>query len=312
MNSELNKIIQGNTVNLIKTLAVESIDCVVTSPPYWRLRDYGHNEQMGIEETPEEFIENLCNIFDDVYRALKKTGTLFVNLGDSYSGSNTISQTGRKGFYKDEKNIILKKENCIAKKKSLIGIPAMFQLEMVKRGWRLRNKIIWNKTNVMPESVKDRFTNDYEEIFFFTKSEKYYFNQLYEPYAEKTLNSFKNNTVPTSHAYLKAGISKSGMRTGKDWLAVTSDKGRKMRTVWRIGTTGTKYSHYSTFPSEIAKRCLQSGCPENGLVLDPFLGSGTVLLEANKQKKNCVGFELLSENIEIIYNRINSGGLKCL
>ena len=291
----------GNSKTLVKELEKESIDCVVTSPPYWRLRDYGHDEQMGVEETPGEFIENLCNLFDDIYIALKATGTLFVNLGDSYSGSNTIPATGRRGFLKGEKNLILKKENCIAKKKSLIGIPAMFQIEMVKRGWRLRNKIIWNKTNVMPESVRDRFTNDYEEIFFFTKSEKYFFNKLYESFSEKTLTAFKNGIVPTSHSYLKEGISKTGMRgTGKQWLATVTDKGRNMRTVWRVGTTGTKDKHYSTFPIEIAKRCIESGCPIDGIVLDPFAGTGTTLFEALKQGKKAIGFELLEKNINIM------------
>ncbi len=166
------KIMHGDANEKIKLLNDKSINCVVTSPPYFRLRDYGHEKQLGIEETPEEFISNLCDLFDMIKPKLTDRGTIFVNLGDSYSGSNSISTKGRRGFYKDEKDKIMKRNKCKAKRKSLIAIPAMFQIEMISRGWICRNKIIWNKTNAMPESVNDRFTNDYEEIFFFTKNQR--------------------------------------------------------------------------------------------------------------------------------------------
>ncbi len=292
------KILEGEALNIIKTFPSNYIDCVITSPPYWRLRDYKHKDQLGMEETPEEFIDRLCNIFDEIYRVLKDTGTVFINIGDSYSKTSTISPKGKRGF-SQEKNQIIKKNKCVARKKSLVGIPAMFQLEMIRRGWILRNKIIWNKTNIMPESVKDRFTNDYEEIFFFTKSEKYFFNKLYEPFSEKTLTAFKNGKVPMSHSYLKAGISKSGMRENKEWLATISDKGRNMRTVWKIGNTGTKEAHFSTFPEEIVKRCIESGSPTNGIVLDCFLGTGTTLNVAKKLGRNAIGIELNRGYIEI-------------
>lgn len=298
------KIIHGDVRVKLKELENSSVDCIVTSPPYWRLRDYGHNEQMGLEETPEEFIKNLCDVFDDCRRVLKDTGTLFVNLGDSYSHSNSISTLGRRGFYKDVKDLTLRKTKCMARKKSLVGIPAMFMVEMINRGWILRNKIIWQKTNVMPESVKDRFTNDYEEVFFFTKKGKYFFNKLYEPYAEKTLHAFKNGKIPNSHKYLEAGKSKCGMREGKEWLNVVSEKGRNMRTVWSIGTVGIKEAHFSTFPLELARRCLSAGCPADGTVLDIFLGSGTTLLAAKELNMHGIGIELVSENVEIAKRRL--------
>lgn len=298
------KIMHGNVLDKLKILENESINCVVTSPPYWRLRDYNHSDQFGLEETPEQFIEKLCNVFDEVYRVLRKDGTLFVNLGDSYSGSNSISTKGRRGFYKDEKNEVLKKNKCMAKRKSLVGIPAMFQLEMIKRGWILRNKIIWQKSNVMPESVNDRFTNDYEEVFFFTKTQKYYFNKLYEPYAEKTLHAFKNGKIPNSHKYLEAGKSKTGMRNGREWLAVVSEKGRNMRTVWKIGTVGIKEAHFSTFPLELARRCIKAGCPTNGIVLDIFAGSGTTNIAAAKLGISSIGIELVKDTIQIAQQRI--------
>lgn len=304
------KIMHGNALNILKQMHGESIDCLVTSPPYWRLRDYNDSEQIGLEETPEEFINDLCNIFDEVYRVMKKTGTLFVNLGDSYSGSNSISTVGRKGFYKDVKDQILKKNKCMAKRKSLVGIPAMFQLEMIKRGWILRNKIIWHKPNVMPESVRDRFTNDYEEVFFFTKSQKYYFNKLYESFSEKTLHAFKDGKIPNSHKYLEAGKSKVGMREGRDWLAVVSDKGRNMRTVWKIATTGIKEAHFSTFPKELAKRCIEAGCPKEGTVLDIFAGSGTTNIAAAELNIKSIGIELVGDNIKIAERRIETEVIK--
>lgn len=180
----------------------------------------------------------------------------------------------------------------------------MFMIEMINRGWILRNKIIWQKTNVMPESVKDRFTNDYEEVFFFTKKEKYFFNKLYEPYAKKTLHAFKNGKIPNSHKYLEAGKSKCGMREGKEWLNVVSEKGRNMRTVWSIGTVGIKEAHFSTFPLELARRCITAGCPNGGTVLDIFLGSGTTLLVAKELKMHGIGIELVAENIEIAKRRL--------
>ena len=243
---------------------------------------------------------------------LKDTGTLFVNLGDSYSNSDSVSTTGRRGFYKgDGLDMILKKEKCIARKKSLVGIPAMFMLEMIRRGWILRNKIIWHKSNIVPESVRDRFTNDYEEVFFFVKNEKYYFEKQYEPYAERTLNALKNGIIPNSHKYLEQEYMKnkpkSRMRNvKKDWLKVVSEKGRNMRTVWNIGTVGIKEAHFATFPEELVKRCILAGCPENGIVLDPFLGSGTTLKVAKKLNRNGIGIELNQEYIQIAKKRIGN------
>ena len=303
------EILHGDALEKIKLLKDKSVDCIVTSPPYWRLRDYENEKQLGLEETPEEFINTLCDFFDNCWKVLKNTGTLFVNLGDSYSNSNIISTIGRRGFYKGDKpDKILKKEKCIARKKSLVGIPAMFMLEMIKRGWILRNKIIYQKSNVMPESVTDRFSNDYEELFFFVKNEKYYFKKQYEPYAEKTLNAFKNGIIPAGKKkMLGAGESRTGMReVNKPWKAAYNEKGRNMRTVWKIGTVGIKESHFSTFPEELVKRCILAGCPESGIVLDPFLGSGTTLKVAKKLNRSGIGIELNERFIEIAKKRIGN------
>lgn len=269
-------IINGDVREKIKEFKKNTIDCIITSPPYWRLKDYGNEKQLGLEETPEEYIKELCDIFDECKRVLKKQGTLFVNLGDSYSGSNSNSTIGRR-MGNEVKDIVLKKNKCVAKGKSLVGIPSMFLIEMINRGWRLRNKIIWHKPNVIPESVMDRFTNDYEEIFFFVKREKYYFNLQYEPY--KT--DYKDNS-----SY--------------------NEKGRRMRSVWSINTQGQKNNHYASFPEEIVERCINAGCPKNGVVLDIFLGTGTTLLVAEKLGRNGIGIELNEEYIEIAKERLNN------
>lgn len=318
------KIIKGDALEKLKTLDEESIDCVITSPPYWQLRDYGVSGQLGLEETLEEYLENLIKVFDEVWRVLKAEGTVFVNLGDTYSSANgkIIGNTERRGYGKHKGyESIARKTNI--KSKSRLCIPERFSIKMIEAGWILRNKIIWKKPNVMPESADDRFTNDYEEIFFFTKSQKYYFEKQYEAYSLKTLTGFKDNEMPEGNKSLKAGESKVGMRDNKKWLAVTNDIGRNMRTVWdemiteeemiqeigdiwEIGVKGIKEAHFATFPEKLVRRCLISGCPENGKVLDIFLGSGTTLKVAQDMGLDGIGIELKQEYIDIAVNRIGN------
>lgn len=177
----INKILQGDSLEVLKKLPDESVDCVVTSPPYWGLRDYGVSGQVGTEDFFEEYIEKLCGVFDEVKRVLKKTGTCFVNLGDVY---NSAQVAGDKKFGNEEFNKnrpsreftkTPRKKRQKMPDKSLIQLPSRLSIEMSNRGWILRNKIIWHKPNCMPSSAKDRFTIDFEEVFFFVKSKKYYF-----------------------------------------------------------------------------------------------------------------------------------------
>lgn len=318
------KILKGDALEQLKKIETESIDCIVTSPPYWQLRDYGVEGQLGLEESLDEFLEKLTNIFQEAFRVLKPEGTVFINLGDTYSNAHgkLIGNTERKGFgFHPGYDSIYRKTKV--KRKSRLCIPERFAIKMIEAGWILRNKIIWKKPNVMPESVTDRFINDYEEIFFFTKSQKYYFEKQYEAYSQKTLTAFKNNIMPSSHNYLKAGQSKVGMRDNKEWLAVVSEKGRNMRTVWdeliteedmmgevgdiwEIGVKGVKEAHFATFPEKLVRRCLISGCPEGGTVLDMFLGSGTTLKVAKDMGLNGIGIELKEEYIEMAVNRIGN------
>jgi DNA methylase N-4/N-6 domain-containing protein len=303
------KIINGDSLKVLKTLDTESIDCIITSPPYWQLRDYNISGQIGLEENIEEYIEKLMLIMDELYRVLKKSGTFFLNIGDTYSNVNSKfskrsnKKRGKENIFK----VIPRKTNI--QRKSKMMIPERLCIKMIDQGWILRNEIIWHKPNVLPESLNDRFTNDFEKIFFFTKNQKYYFKKQYEPYSEKTLNGFKDGVMPTGKKkMLEAGESKTAMkRIDKPWKAIYNENGRNMRTVWSIATKGIKERHYASFPEELVKRCLLAGCPIDGIVLDPFLGSGTTLKVAKSLNLNGVGVELKKEYIEIAVSRIGEG-----
>lgn len=306
------EILPGDALEKIKLLKDKSIDCIVTSPPYWQLRDYGVLGQLGLEDTVEEYIEKLIEIFNECWRVLKETGTVFINMGDTYSNVNSkfISGSNNKNYYIDNQKAKTRRKSDI-RRKSKMMIPERFAIAMIERGWILRNEIIWHKPNVVPEAVQDRFTNDFEKIYFFTKNKKYFFEKQYEPYAERTLNVLKNGIIPNSHKYLEQEYMKnkpkSRMRNvKKDWLTVVSEKGRNMRTVWKIATKGIPEAHFATFPEELVKRCLLSGCPENGIVLDLFLGSGTTLKVAKRLNRNGIGIELNQEYIQIAKKRIGN------
>ena len=303
------KIINGDSLKILKTLDTESIDCIVTSPPYWQLRDYNISGQIGLEENIEEYIEKLMLIMDELYRVLKKSGTFFLNIGDTYSNVNSkfSKRSNKKRGKENTFKVIPRKTNI--QRKSKMMIPERLCIKMIDQGWILRNEIIWHKPNVLPESLNDRFTNDFEKIFFFTKSQKYYFKKQYEPYSEKTLNDFKDGVMPTGKKkMLEAGESKTAMkRIDKPWKTIYNENGRNMRTVWSIATKGIKEGHYASFPEELVKRCLLAGCPIDGIVLDPFLGSGTTLKVAKSLNLNGVGVELKKEYIEIAVSRIGEG-----
>lgn len=303
------EILPGDALEKIKLLKDKSIDCIVTSPPYWQLRDYGVLGQLGLEDTVEEYIEKLIEIFNECWRVLKETGTVFINMGDTYSNVNSkfISGSNNKNYYIDNQKAKTRKKSDI-RRKSKMMIPEKFAIAMIERGWILRNEIIWHKPNVVPEAVQDRFTNDFEKIYFFTKSEKYFFEKQYETFSEKTLTAFKDGIIPTGKKkMLGAGKSRTGMReVNKPWKAVYNEKGRNMRTVWKIATKGIPEAHFATFPDELVRRCILAGCPESGIVLDPFLGSGTTLKVAKQLNRSGIGIELNQEYIQIAKKRIGN------
>ena len=303
------KIMHGDCLKHLKMIKTESIDCIVTSPPYWQLRDYGVSAQIGMEESVEEYIDKLMSIMNELHRVLKKSGTFFLNLGDTYSNVTAKYWNGVNSKLTVENSKFemvsqLRKTNV--SRKSKIMIPERLCIKMIDSGWVLRNEIIWHKPNALPESLTDRFTNDFEKVFFFTKSQKYYFQKQYEPYSEKTLHSFKDGIMPTGKKkILSAGESKMAMKKmDKPWRAAYKEKGRNMRTVWSIANKGLREGHYASFPEELVRRCLLSGCPQNGIVLDPFLGSGTTLKVAKSLNLNGIGIELKKEYIDIAIHRI--------
>jgi DNA modification methylase len=293
---ELNTILQGDCLQVLKTLPSESVDCVVTSPPYWALRDYGVEGQLGLEPTFQEYITKLCDIFDEVKRVLKKSGTCWVNLGDTYGTQGGQNRKTEKDYSKYDSIKLTNREigtELIKQQgyhKCLLQIPSRFAIEMSNRGWILRNEIIWHKPNCMPSSVKDRFTVDFEKVFFFVKSKKYWFETQYE----QALSEGRTNNATAQHEeYQMHGI-----------YTVTDT--RNKRAVWTVATRPFKEAHFATYPEALIEPMIKAGCPLDGVVLDPFIGSGTTGLVAKKQGKNYIGIELNPKYIEIADKRINA------
>lgn len=324
-------ILQGDCLIRLKEMKDGSVDCVITSPPYWALRDYGVEGQLGLEPTFQEYITKLCDIFDEVKRVLKKEGTCFVNIGDTYFGSGK----GAGGDISESKQVWAFTEkvertcdNCGKKfmgwkfqnfcgaacsgvdntprikkgkmsDKSLVQIPSRFAIEMSNRGWILRNEIIWHKPNAMPSSVKDRFTVDFEKIFFFVKNKKYYFQQQIEPYTEP-INRWGGNMVKRLN-----GADEYGMKQRiRNYRHI--EAGRNKRTVWSINTKPYKEAHFATFPEKLVEPMIEAGCPVGGIVLDIFMGSGTTLSVAKRMDRKYMGIELNKTYIELARRRIDA------
>ena len=312
---ELNKIYQGDSLEVLKTFPDESIDMCVTSPPYWGLRDYGEEKQIGMEDTPEEFIDNLCDIFDEVYRVLKPEGSCWVNLGDSYvnhKGAYTSrGQAINKRTSRDEPKY--GKKLCMSshpfyKDKSLAMVPSRFAVEMMRRDWILRNEIIWYKSSCMPASVKDRYTVDFEKLFFFTKKKKYYFKQQLEPLVtpyELLVKDKRGKGWEGKGAGGSKLVNSVANHGGNKSMGETMNPdGRNKRTVWNINPKGFKDAHFAVYPPELIESPIDAGCPDDGVVLDPFMGSGTTAEVAMKQGKNWVGIDLNPEYIKIADKRL--------
>ena len=298
------KIIQGNCLDKLKELPAESVDTCITSPPYFNLRDYQQPGQLGLEDTFQDYIDNLVEVFEEVKRVLKPEGTLWLNLGDSYSSSPTGSigkskkQKSNMGSHKDfKRNKILS-----LPQKNLIGIPFRVAFALQAAGWYLRQDIIWNKPNPMPESVKDRCTKAHEYIFLLSKSPKYYFDN--EAIKEDAKFPDGPNT-PKSIKAVEGVYSKNLQKIG-------ANPKRNKRSVWTVTTKPYKGAHFATFPMDLIEPCVLAGCPETGTVLDPFGGSGTTGIVASNLNRNAILVELNPEYIELAKQRIEKqGGLFC-
>jgi len=306
---KLNRILQGNVLDRMKDLPDRSIQCVVTSPPYWGLRDYGVKKQLGLEKTPEEYVENMVKVFREVKRVLKKDGTCFLNLGDSYAGST--GQTGGKGLntYQKEANATnsMMKPSKIngLKPKDLCMIPARVAIALQSDGWWLRQDIIWHKPNPMPESVQDRCTKSHEFIFLLTKSAKYYYdnNAIREPVSDVSLKRAEYGWDCDRPSTKNASMNGEGIHTKKMGNRFVNPDGRNKRSVWTITTKPYKDAHFAVFPPTIPELCIKAGSKEGDTVLDPFFGSGTTGWVAQRLGRQWIGIELNAEYIKIAEKR---------
>lgn len=313
---ELNKIYCGDALEVLKTFPDNSINSCITSPPYYGLRDYGVVGQIGLEETPEQYIERLADVFDEVKRVLRNDGTLWLNIGDSYAGSGKGAAVNPENAkkWKQGTNAGTLAPNTAkisipsgTKPKDLIGIPWMLAFELRKRGWYLRQDIIWAKKNPMVESVTDRCTKSHEYIFLLSKSAHYYYDNdaIKEPVASSTTKRAISGDLPRYGGKKYTENPDKFYRT-KSGNAYAYRPTRNKRDVWFVSTKPYKGAHFATFPEDLIMPCLLAGCPENGIALDPFFGSGTLGAVCRRRNRNYVGIELNPEYIELASKRLEN------
>ena len=316
----INRLIVGDSLNSLRKLPDGVVDCVVTSPPYWALRNYGTNPvvwpdgwigELGLEPDFEQYITHLCDVFDEVKRTLKDTGTCWVNIGDTYGGSCMVlsysgHSKGKNSILPDDLSYMPKIAHTRGKySKCLLMIPFRFAIEMVNRGWILRNVIIWQKPNCVPQSMKDRFTVDFEYLFFFVKNTKYYFEQQIEPFKESTIKRCQGRCRRNKGEHYQ-GLSKENYEKIQKKILNGELKGKNKRAVWNIATSPFRGAHFAVYPPKLIEIPIKAGCPEGGLVLDPFMGSGTTAMVAEQFNRNWLGIELNPEYAQIVEERLKN------
>lgn len=320
IEKHVNTIIEGDALKVVKKLPDESIDCVITSPPYWQLRDYGFDGQWGLEKTYMTYLENMLSLMDEIYRVLKPEGTVWVNLGDSYFGSGNGS--GKSPYDYAQKLIKVNvnrivpqvannnKENNLPTK-CLTLIPHRFAQGCVERGWLVRNDIIWAKPNSLPESVKDRFSKKHEHIIFLTKSPDYHFDldSVRSPYK---LSSFERinygMTAFGGDAKNRKGPFGKGKKSGgKQTKVKLNPLGKNPGDVtdfWVVSTKPGSQKHYATFNGELITKPILAGCPKGGIILDPFCGTGTTGVRAIELGRKFIGIDGKKEYCDIARKQI--------
>jgi DNA modification methylase len=330
-------IYQGDCLDILPTLSAKSVQCCVTSPPYYGLRDYGCAGQIGLESTPEAYVEKLVAVFREVHRVLTDDGTLWLNLGDSYcattkgSGGHSEKQDSNKGSRFNNRKWHIPTG---LKPKDLVGIPWRVAFALQADGWYLRQDIIWAKPNPMPESVTDRCTKSHEYIFLLTKSARYYYDAdaIKEPcvYAEQfeercerakdnhkaMPTAMKNGIRPRKKTPQTFGGAKARnneilegdprFRNGSEqWGRVYETTGtRNKRSVWPVTTQPYKEAHFATFPEEIPRTCILAGSKKGDTILDPFSGAGTTGVVAEKLNRKYIGIELNPQYTKLSEDRI--------
>lgn len=299
------EIMRGDSLKKLRILPNKLVDCCVTSPPYWSLRDYGIKGQLGLERTPEEYVDKLVEIMNEVKRVLKDDGTLWLNIGDTFAGAGlhpevpaeNSMQRSNHGSYLKPGNKTGSRKNSFKprtipiglKPKDLIGLPWKLAFALRSDGWYLRQDIIWHKPNLMPEPVRDRCTKSHEYIFLLTKSKKYHFNK----------DAIKEVSQEGMHsASASPSNSKNKLRSSSKVLY------RNKRSVWTVANNPYKGAHFATFPEKLVEPCVLAGSRKNGTVLDPFAGSGTTGVVALKSNRKFIGVEINAKYARMATNRI--------
>ena len=315
-------IIQGDSLQVLRSFKPNSIDMCMTSPPYWGLRDYGHDNQLGLEKTPEEYIEKMTAVFSEVKRVLKAEGTLWIVIGDTYnSGTQFNNHTGLEEA--DRYNELgngkkwagHRKDIASLPSKCLCMIPERLAWSLIQDGWILRNKIVWYKPNGMPSSVKDRFSNKWEYIFLFSKSRKYYFDldAVREELAESTWRDIRSGCKISRkdtkcHKLVESNIHGRGGigDPSKTRAELLNPLGKNPGDVFTINTQPFPQAHFAVFPEKLCEKPIKAGCPEGGTVLDPFCGAGTVGVVAKKLQRKFIGIDIKSEYTKMSEKRIKN------
>lgn len=304
-------ILNGDALETLRQMPPESVHCCVTSPPYWGLRDYGVEGQMGLEPTIQEWVANMVAVFEEVRRVLRSDGTCWLNIGDSYASSPSGSFGDGKapadgGACRSNKpkmdygNTIKPKDLCLQ--------PERLAIALQDAGWYVRSRICWAKKSPMPESVKDRPTNAWEHVWLLSKSAKYYYDAeaVREPQIHAHLVNENYGELSENNKFSSAEGNRSA-KFGTKWSPTKrqyNPNGRNLRNVWLLATEPFPQAHFATFPSKLVEPCVKAGCPESGTVLDPFLGAGTTLLVASRLGRKGVGIELNPEYCQMARDRI--------
>lgn len=318
------QIITGDTLSVLGKMPDRCIDCCITSPPYFGLRDYGADGQIGLEETPEEYIRRLVEIFREIRRVMRDDGTLWLNIGDSYAGSgkgrmkdgsHSADRSKSSDYLCNVGGAITKSKTPGIKRKELIGIPWLLAFALRADGWYLRQDIIWYKPNTMPESVQDRCTKSHEYIFLLTKKPCYYFNN--KAIQEDSVSYDRRQSGETQEAEKR---QKQLPRYGGKKYTSTPDKffrtksgnaydyrpKRNKRDVWSVSTHGYREAHFATFPEKLVEPCVLAGCRPGGIVLDPFCGSGTVPVVAKRYGREYIGIDINPEYTSMSERRVEA------
>lgn len=310
VKKRVSKIICGDAAEVLRTLPQGSVNMCVTSPPYYGLRDYGVTGQIGIEQSPQEYIVRLTEVFGEVMRVLADDGTLWLNIGDSYAGSGKgpmsiqVAGNGKNKNLYDMKSRIydVPKRWDGIKPKDLIGIPWTLAFALREQGWYLRSDIIWHKKNCLPESTKDRPTKCHEHIFLLAKSPKYYFDYkaIQEPVKEVSKERYRRGRSANSKY-----VGQQGITEVRENFSDFDQEYRRKRDVWEVSTNTYKMNeHFAMFPEKLIEPCILAGSREGGVVLDPFFGSGTTGAVAKRLGREYIGIDINPRYIEKAEMRI--------